>query len=42
MNFDIENDSSFYLGNTPWLSDECSLNAYIDELKILNVETKSY
>ncbi|KAL4466845.1 hypothetical protein ABPG74_010442 [Tetrahymena malaccensis] len=42
MNFDIENDSSFYLGNTPWLSDECSLNAYIDELKILDVETKSY
>jgi len=42
MNFDVQNDSPFFLGNAPWLADECTLSAYIDEFKILNIETKSY
>ncbi|EGR32484.1 NLI interacting factor-like phosphatase family protein, putative [Ichthyophthirius multifiliis] len=42
QSFDVENDSPFYIGNTPWFSDDCILNAFVDELKIYNYEIKSY
>ena len=41
-NFDLFNDSPLFIGNTPAMSEDCTTNMYIDDVRYYDTEIKGY